>query len=544
MERFNRRRFLALSSLAAATALAACGGEANAPTAGAARTGGAAPAPTAPPPPPTSTTAPATAVPATAAPVASVSAGGATAAPTAAAPTAAAMPATAGPVTLRWWDHFSPLQPLHKSIFDAYRKERPNVSVDYTLYNLPQLGQSLQVAFNSKQAPDVHAIASITVPTARLVKDGWFAPLDGLVSEDFKRRFPPGILLEGLHTFGGKLYSFPLFGFRSHSSLLWFNKQLAADGGFDPEAGPRTWDEFRQAAGAITKKGRGQVFGWVQAIQLADRLGTQVMDLAMTAGAPGPTDPKTGEYRYHADQVVQAVEFLRSFQGDGSMFPASTSLDARTARARFSTGIAGFNLDGPWSIGVIRNDFAEFADKIGVAQVPVPDAGKPGYIYRPPNGGDFWVSSQSKTPAVAAQLLERFNTGDYYVALAERMDQPPLDLAAAERANVHPAYKKGLKAFADIVKLAPSPVVKNPAVADVLAEMRDIRPNFGEIVQGFFGGNGTDYRTPLKEYSDKLAAERDAALKTVQGRGVKVSVDDWVFPNWDPAKDYTAEFYK
>jgi multiple sugar transport system substrate-binding protein len=379
------------------------------------------------------------------------------------------------------------------------------------------------------------------------VANGWFTPLDAYVSADFKKRFPEGILLEGLHIFGGKLYSFPLFGFRSHTTLLWFNKKMMADAGGDPESGPKTWEEFRDIAQKMSKKGAGQVFGWIQAIQLADRLGMQTVELAQRAGAPfgaGGINFKTGEYAYHADAMIQTIEFMKAIQQDNSLFPASTSLDAKTARARFAAGSAGMNFDGPWNVGVLVKDFKDFVDNLNVGQIPAPKDKTSTFVHRGPNGGDFWISSQSKNPVVGAKILENFNTDDYYIKLAEGMDQPPLNLAAVDKANVLPQYKKGIKYFQDVVVLEPSPLVKNPEVAQVQAEMKDIRPNIGEIVQGAMAGSISDWKTALKTYSDKLTAERDRALKVVQGKGVKVSIDDWIFPNWDQTKDYGSQFYK
>lgn len=447
-------------------------------------------------------------------------------------------------ITLRWWDHYAPLEPLLQEIFDAYSAEHPNVTVEHELYNLPELGQSLQLAFNSDQAPDVHAIASLMVPTARLVEEGWFTPIEQHVSEDFLGRFPDATLLDGLHRFNGELYSFPMFSFRSHSTATWYNTKLVEEAGVDPEIGPRTWDEFRQTAATITENGGGQVFGWIQAIGLAERLGTQVTELAQTAGAPGTIDWHTGEYVHHTEPFLQAIEFLTSMNDDGSLFPASTTLDARTARARFSTGVAGLNFDGPWSIGVIANDYADFADQISVSQIPVPSLDSPAYVTRGPVGGDFWVSSQSEHPEIGAAILEGFNTPEFYVRLAERMDQPPLDLSAAEQADVHPAYRKALASYSETVRLAPVPEVRNPDVSEALSRMNDIRPNLGEIVQGVFSGDTSDVATALKEYSDKLTAERDRAISEAQAEGAQVSVDDWVFSNWEPGTDYTSDLYQ
>lgn len=446
--------------------------------------------------------------------------------------------------TLRWWDHLAPLEPLHKEIFEQFNQQHNDVTVAYELYNLPQLGQSLQLAFNSKQAPDVHTTASLNIPTSKLIANQWFTPLDEYVPADFASRFPEGVLLEGLHIFDGKLYSFPLFSYRSHTTLLWFNKQLMEEAGADPENGPQTWDDFRKVARDITAKGQGLYTGWIQAIQLAERLGMQVTDLAQSAGAAGDIDWKTGEYSYHSEPFVQAIEFLLALQKDGSLFPASTGLDARNARARFAAGSAGMNFDGPWSIGVMQNDYTEFLEQINVAQIPVPNANRQSYLYHGPSIGDFWISSQSEHPDLAAQVLMQLTDKQYYVKLAERMDQPPLDMTVVEQANVHETYRKALQYFEDIVRLAPSPLAKNSNTALVDAEMNDIRPNLGEIVQGAFSGTTGDYKGALRDYSDKMTAERNRAIKAVQDQGVEVSLDDWVFSNWDATKDYTNEFYQ
>jgi multiple sugar transport system substrate-binding protein len=74
--------------------------------------------------------------------------------------------------------------------------------------------------------------------------------------------------------------------------------------------------------------------------------------------------------------------------------------------------------------------------------------------------------------------------------------------------------------------------------------MTDIRPNLGEIVQGVFSGDTADIATALQDYSDELTAERDRAIAAAQDEGFEVSVDDWVFSNWELGTDYTSEQYQ
>ncbi len=441
-------------------------------------------------------------------------------------------------VKIVWWDQFLPLESLHRSIWDRYQEAHPNVTVEYTVYNPQEQGQALQLAYESEQMPDVHSLAGLGVPAEQLVSQGWFQPLAN--GDQILQALPEGSLLEGFTIFDGEVYSFPLFSFRQYTSLNWFNRQLMESAGFDPEIGPVTWDEYRQAAKSITDAGGGRIYGWIQGLNFPERLGVHVEELAQAAGAPGPIDFATGEYTYASDAYVQAIEFLLSLQADGSLFPASSTLDARTGRARWATGVAGMFFDGPWNIGVVQQEFADFADSVGVGSIPTPSS-DPAVIHKGPTGGVFWVSSQSEHPDVAADILREFTSPEYYVGLAERMDQPPLDLTAVEGADVHPTYQRAIELYTEQVRLAPSPISRNPAVASVNANMADIHPNLGEIAQGVFSGDVTDYRAALQELSDKMTAERDTAIEAVKAEGSEVSIDDWIFADWTPGQDYTPD---
>jgi len=443
-------------------------------------------------------------------------------------------------VVIQWWDQLLPLEVAHRSVWDQYQEEHPDVTVEYTVYNPQEQGQALQLAYESDQMPDVHSLAGLGVPTQQLVDLGWFQPLSN--GEDIRQALPEGTMLEGFTVFGGEVYSFPLFSPRQYTTLNWFNKELMEGAGFDPEIGPTTWDEFRQAASAITDGGSGRIFGWIQGLNFPERLGAHVEELAQAAGAPGPIDHATGDYTFASEPYFQVIEFLLSLQEDGSLFPASSTLDARTGRARWATGTAGMFFDGPWNIGVINAEFADFLDNVGVGPIPTPTSDA-SYIHKGPMGGMFWISSQSENPDVAADILKEFTTPEYYVVLAEGMNSPPLDLSAVERADVHPSFQRAVELFTDRVRLAPSAIVRNPAVSQVNARMADIRPNLGDIAQGVFSGDVTDYRAALTAYNDQMTAERDSAIEAVQAEGVEVSIDDWIFPEWQAGEDFTPDMY-
>ena len=97
--------------------------------------------------------------------------------------------------------------------------------------------------------------------------------------------------------------------------------------------------------------------------------------------------------------------------------------------------------------------------------------------------------------------------------------------------------------MADVTLLEPVPAVRNPGVSEVLARMTEVRPSLGEIVQGVITEDISDYASVLKNYQDQVSASRDRAIQDAQAAGVEVSLDDWVFSNWDPSADYTTEYY-
>lgn len=440
---------------------------------------------------------------------------------------------------IKWWDIFQPLIPLHEKVWADFAAAHP-AKVEYTPGNPSDMMQSLQLAFRSNQLPDVFNVPNGNAATINSLQSaGWFQPLAD--SFTFDKPFQQEALAEGFTSFGGKPYTFPIFAIRQTSTSLWFFRNGVEAAGIDAEAGPATWDEARKAALAGTTGGK---YGLILPLQFGDRMEAHFIDLAQAAGAAGEIDWKTGDYAHASQPFLDALEFLMSFQKDGSLHPGSSSVDARQGRARWIADEALMFFDGPWNSGVLNGNFKEQIDLIGVtAQVPYPGDKASAFNYRGPSTGTFYLSAQSQHPDIATQVLQLLTSDDYYVGLAERMDQPPLDPSAVERANVHPTYKKIVSAYQDYVRIAPDPLARNPAISAVYAEMRDVTPGLGEIIQGAFSGAFSDPKPILQQYADQMNRERDRAIEVAKGKGAEVSRDDWVFDAWAPGEDFTADKY-
>jgi multiple sugar transport system substrate-binding protein len=444
-------------------------------------------------------------------------------------------PKPSGP--LKWWDQFLPLESLHQQTFDTFAGSG-GTKVEYTVYNPNEQGQALQLAFQSKQMPDVFTLAGVNSPVSALRQANWFSPLanpDPIVS-----RLPEGSIIEGLNSFEGKVYSWPQNSFRQYDTLPWANKELLDRAGIDPSAEATTqlqsWDAFRETVRtAQAKSGKP---GLVLPIAFAPRMEVFVEQLAQVAGFPGfeGIELASGAYRYDHDAYVQAMEYLKSFQTDKLLLPASSTLDARDARLRWMAGEAVFFMDGPYNLGVIKGAKKEFLDQVTLWQIPTPNAEEP-VITKGPATGTFWTSAGSGRTDVLGKLFELFVADEYRKGQAEAMDAAPIDLESVQASEAHPLYKQCCSWYASYGFLGPSAVARNIAVAGVTASAKPVEPDLAAIMQGVMSGDVEDIRGTLKTYSDALEQNRELAIKA-KGNG-KVSVDDWAFGDWQRGTDYS-----
>jgi multiple sugar transport system substrate-binding protein len=439
--------------------------------------------------------------------------------------------------TLKWWDQFQPISTYEKGLFASFAKEKGGMAVEYTVQNPSTFPRELQLAFQSKQLPDVFTAGVNGLPAATLQAAGWFQPLT--IDQAHQDMLPKGTLIEGLNKFDGKVYSIPVLSFRSHDCLTWFNKDLLAKAGLDPSAPPNTYDGIRAAARAIQKTG-GNVSGWIAPLNLTSRLSAQITQMAMAAGAPVNNDGvnlHTGEYALNSPEFINALEFWVAMKQDGVLLPSSTTLDARTARARWATGVAGLFLDGSYNVGVIKGSFASFLPKVVVAGIPVPSADTKASVTNTPGNPSLslWIAKTSAHAEAASALISKFATEEVQIGVAEGMDQPPLRTDVLAKAKVEDVYRKAVDLLSKEVFAGPVPDARNADVAKVNSGRKPVTPDLGTIIAGAVSGNTADWKGALTKLVSDLNTERDRAIKA---SGTSVTKADWVFSDWQPGKDY------
>lgn len=434
---------------------------------------------------------------------------------------------------LRWWDHYSALQNFHKD-WAGSQSQALGVNVEYTYNDVSRTQEALQLANQSNQLPDVYTNV-LDLPLAALVHERWVHELP--LSDEVRSRLPEGALTEGITNIDGKVYGLPLFAFRQYAAATWFNRDIITRAGLDPASPPTSYDAFRDACRRIAATGDAPM---ILALGAPHRMEEQINDMACAAGFPGFEGRlfATGEFAYHHDAYVTAIEFWKELNDTGLIIPGAINFTVANARTRWAAGVAGFFPDGPWCAGGVKAVNPEFVPTMEVGPILTPEPGAQPVVYRGAPTSQIFVAGSTKDPERAMALVSSFTTPEYQAGLAAGMDQPAMNLDVVETADVTEPYRRVVGYFRDQVKRMPEAVVRNPQVATAEALETPISPDLGDIVQGYLGGNIPDLRAALRQLSDASTADQERALQQAVGEGSQISLDDWAFPDWQPATYY------
>jgi multiple sugar transport system substrate-binding protein len=453
-----------------------------------------------------------------------------------------------GDVTLRWVQSNGPNQPFFTKWFDDYHAKHQNVSLKPDFLPQAQISQVISLGVQNRNAHDVWNMLPPNVSTGQAVRDGWIAPLDDVVPDfaKWKAAFPENVLVEGINIFNGKVYACPVVT-PSYNTLLLYNRRFLNDAGYDPESTPLTWDDFRNAAAKITKAGNGKYYGWVLEGKQTPRLGVAVNNLAEMAGSgttgyqDAPFNFHTGEFSCTTDEHIGAVELMLAMIKDRSLLPSATGMNADQAIATLPGQQAGMILQGAWNVDLWQKNNQDF--DFGVANQPTPHEAIP-IGEGPGPATQYYLYAGSKVKQVAGDMFAYLGSKDGqrdYSKIAKVATRPVfpdafagLDLTSHEQRVV--------KLQEQFVRVRPEPTVRKAQLESVASAWRGVTPDFGTTIQGILGGQ-LDARQGLQQSQDAYNSALDKAIAAARGKGADVSRDDFVFPNWQPTKNYTSQDY-
>ena len=173
--------------------------------------------------------------------------------------------------------------------------------------------------------------------------------------------------------------------------------------------------------------------------------------------------------------------------------------------------------------------------------VPVPDGMKDTYVQQGELSPWMGLYSQSKHPKEAAEYLMALYSEEfgYQSGCVEDGTFVSVIPVINEKYMTNEIMKQYYTIANETTKIVPTATTRDEKAYDFYAEVKDVQPSLGAIVQGVMAQSIADYKNELKKLADASTEEWKRASETV---GMDYGVFE--FSNWDPKKDYTDEDYK
>jgi multiple sugar transport system substrate-binding protein len=217
---------------------------------------------------------------------------------------------------------------------------------------------------------------------------------------------------------------------------LFYNEDVLAQAGVTP---PKTWDELRTAAAALTQ---GQRYGIAFSANATYEGTWQFLPFMWTNGGD--------ETNIASPQVAQALQLWTDLVQSGSASRAVVNWTQADVKDQFVAGNAAMMINGPWHFPTL--DKVQGL-KYSVVPIPVPQAGATQVA---PLGGETWTIPQTGDPArmaKAAEIVACLNSDQNQLALATERSTVPTKTGLREQ---FVAQEPKMAAFTEQVQTARS----------------------------------------------------------------------------------------
>jgi len=342
-----------------------------------------------------------------------------------------------------------------QGLIDQYEEANPGVSIEAVFTPGAELTAKLQTAIAGRQTPTMAIADLVAMPL--LTSSGALAPLDDYIAnaELEMSDYFEGPLVYGMHE--GQRYSLPVSA--SNLGLFW-NKDLFAQAGLDPNTPPKTWDELvsfsRQIKEATGKWGfelytqGGEGTSWQWQVYLWQN-GGEVLSEDLSAPA------------FNSEAGTEALQFwvdLVNKEQVSSLEPWGL----------FGRGEAAMVMDGSWMTQFFP---MQVSFELGSAAFPTPENGQ-----RATNmGGEqmFIFEGDDATEQAAWDFMNWFSSTAVQVEWDKGTGFMPIKASVAN----DPAYTAWVKnarplllPFVETMEVAHArpPVERYPQISDTLGK--------------------------------------------------------------------------
>ena len=321
---------------------------------------------------------------------------------------------------------------------DGFNKSQSEYKVNavYT-GSYPETLTAAIAAFRAKQAP--HIVQVFEVGTANMMAaKGAIYPVYQLMA-DAKEPFDPKAYIGPVYgyysTTDGKLLSMP---FNSSTPVLYWNKELLAKAGLDPNKGPTTWPELGEMAKKAVAAGAkcGFTPQW-QTWTLIENYGAwHNLPYATKENGFGGTDI---ELKFNDAPRVKLIQMMADWSKDKTFVYGGREGKSDTL---FNGGECAFRIGSSGSAAGAEKALGQ--DKVGIGMMPY----SPDVAPKPQNsiigGATLWVL-QGRPAAEykgVAKFLNYLSTTPVQAKWHQETGYVPITVAASEATEKEGFYKK------------------------------------------------------------------------------------------------------
>ena len=455
---------------------------------------------------------------------------------------------SSAPVTLKIMD-FSPEQTaFHKQVADEYNRLYPNVTIQWQSIAQAQYEQTLPLAFQSKQAPDIFYWQKEGSNTMNwLMSNSWISTIspDGKVSADWTKRWPAGSFQNGINMKNGKVYGFPWQDTQYWGpGYMYLNKAVFAQAGLDPTQAPTTWTQLASTCATIKSKTKA----YCMAVPMK---GTDWQRVWYAMAAGNMTDQffdyKNGTFDLSDPRMLDTFNYLRGLYNKGYFAPGVQ--DKSFSRQQFAAGQAAIYMDGPWMVSV-WDQLGFHSDSYVVAAHPNPDSGAAGALSSTNSTNDYWVSSQTQHAAEAWKLIQWItNPTGFFVQNFLKNQFATLAFADSKKFLTDSAWQQIFK-IGDTKGFRvsyPDPLLKCPALSDSNAytDAAALHPNWELQVMVDAITSNKDLQPAAQMVVSTRQQVLVSELQKEAAAGSKVSLSCYAFGanGWDYTQSFNPASY-
>ncbi|TDE09302.1 ABC transporter substrate-binding protein [Jiangella asiatica] len=272
----------------------------------------------------------------------------------------------AGDITVTSWRFADPsaVGTLHLELIDGFNESQDAINVTTEAIPYNDVNTELVNSVLSGAPADLVAIG----PSELASNAEYLQPVDDFweaEGAEFQDAFSE--TARALATHDGQLWGIPIE--MSTTDGMWFNKDVLADSGVDPEQAVSSWENFRAALEQIKAAGHTPMLFEAANATRMDRHWSWYV-----AGGADLTDPDQYVEQMCTPESEETFTFLTDLYLDGlTPNPAGIAYDEATRQ--FSAGDVGFYADGPWAPTTYEAYDASILDKLGYTHLPPKEEG-------------------------------------------------------------------------------------------------------------------------------------------------------------------------